>query len=78
MKQFISKATGGPPNYKGKDLRTIHKQYEISENDFNNTWRHLERAMKDHKIEEKLIDEAKKIFYSYHKDVVNLQKAKNN
>ena len=34
--------------------------------------------MKDHKIEEKLIDEAKKVFYSYHKDVVNLQKAKNN
>ena len=30
--------------------------------------------MRDHKIDEKLIEEAKKIFYSFRKDVVNTEK----
>src|SRR5262249_10305730 len=33
--QFIGKATGGPQKYEGKDMKTVHKGMEITEDEFN-------------------------------------------
>lgn len=56
QKQFITLVTGGPHNYEGTDMHTAHCKLNISRNDFDMTWRHLEAALMHFNVEKTLIN----------------------
>ena len=58
QKQFLTKAFGGPDNYKGRDLRRAHRLLDLKESDFNAIAGHLQATLKELKVDDKLIAEA--------------------
>lgn len=70
QKQFITLVTGGPSNYEGTDMKTAHCKLNISKEDFDITWEHLEEALKYFSVQINLISQLKKIFYSVEGEIV--------
>jgi len=61
QKQFLTKAFGGPDNYKGRDLRRAHRHLDLKESDFNAIAGHLQATLKELKVDDKLIVEAMEV-----------------
>lgn len=62
--------TGGPNNYRGKDMKTAHCPYKISHLEYDATWDNLEKAFQYFKVNTGLVQEVKEIFYSVEEDIV--------
>lgn len=62
--------TGGPNNYRGKDMKTAHCPYKISHLEYDATWNNLEKAFQYFKVNTGLVQEVKEIFYSVEEDIV--------
>lgn len=61
---------GGPKNYHGRDMKTVHKGLNITSAEFDQSWKYMEEALHYAKVKKELWDEVKTIFYSYKDDVV--------
>ncbi len=48
--------TGGPNNYKGKDMKEAHCPYTISHMEFDATWENLEKALNVYSVPLNLIN----------------------
>ena len=68
--EFISMVTGGPANYRGKDMKTAHCPYKIGHLEFDVTWQNLQKAFRYFKVDPSLVNEVKEIFYSVESDIV--------
>lgn len=64
QKSFLTKLTGGPDNYVGRDLYSSHHHLKITNKDFDVSKIHFEEAMKDLNIDRELIQEMKNLFES--------------
>ena len=73
--QFISHALGGPNNYKGKDLRSAHKnlvqEKGLNERHFDIVSEHLKQALLDNKVEQSIVSEILAVVASTKNDVLN-------
>lgn len=54
--QFISMVTGGPVVYKGKDMKTAHCPYKISQKEFDATWENLNKSLNTYNVPINLIN----------------------
>jgi hemoglobin len=54
--EFISSATGGPLEYKGKDMKTAHAEMGITEEQFNALSDHMVTVLKKYKVPQADID----------------------
>jgi hemoglobin len=52
---LISQATGGPRKYTGKRMKDVHKNMSITENEFNNLVRCLQKALDKNKVPTEVI-----------------------
>jgi hemoglobin len=64
QKTFLTKLTGGPDNYVGRDLYTSHKHLKITNEDFDKSKSHLENAMYELNVERELVREMSLLFES--------------
>ena len=67
---FITMAFGGPNNYTGLDMKTVHAKMAIGHLEFDATWENLVKSMNDHNVPADLQAEAKEIFYSVEEDCI--------
>jgi len=74
QKQFLTKAFGGPDNYKGRDLRRAHRHLDLKESDFNAIAGHLQATLKQLKIADALIAEVMAVAASTKDAVLNKEK----
>ncbi len=74
QKQFLTKAFGGPDNYKGRDLRRAHRHLDLKESDFNAIAGHLQATLKQLKIDDALIAEVMAVAASTKDAVLNKEK----
>jgi len=76
QKAFLSAAFGGPEPWKGKDLRTAHKNLDgIKDAHFDAVAENLQSTLTELKIDEKLIAEVMAIAGSVRDEVLNKKKA---
>lgn len=71
---FITMAFGGPNQYTGRDLRTVHApllKKGLSDKHFDRVVEHLRGAMRNQGIAENLIEEATEIIEATRADVLN-------
>ena len=54
---FLTYATGGPSEYKGKDMKDAHKGRGIGEKEFNLVAGHVVSSLSELKVPQLLIDE---------------------
>jgi hemoglobin len=73
QKQFITLVTGGPNVYEGVDMLTAHKNMNITNKVFDETWTNLLKSLNDHNVPENLINELKEVFYSVVDDIVTVK-----
>ena len=64
QKAFLTKLTGGPDLYIGRDLASSHKQLDIKNEDFDTSKGYLEEAMKELNVEKGLRDQVLAAFES--------------
>jgi hemoglobin len=69
--EWVSSVTGGPLEYKGKDLKTIHAGMHITDAQFNALLGHLTDALKKHMIPEREAAELLKLIGDTRKDIVD-------
>ena len=74
QKQFLTKAFGGPDNYKGRDLRRAHRHLDLKESDFNAIAGHLQATLKELKISDALIAEVMVVAASTKDAILNKEK----
>jgi hemoglobin len=53
---FITMVTGGPNNYEGVDMKKAHEKFKIGKFEFDATWENLTKSLRDHHVDEKLIE----------------------
>lgn len=71
---FVTMAFGGPNQYNGRDLRTVHApllEKGLSDKHFDRVVEHLCGAMRNQGIAENLIDKAAEILETTRHDVLN-------
>ena len=64
QKAFLTKLSGGPDNYVGRDLYSSHKHLKITNKDFDTSKFYLEEAMKELNVDRELIREMSNLFES--------------
>lgn len=64
QKTFLTKLTGGPDNYVGRDLYSSHCHLKIKNKDFDTSKFYLEESMKELNVERELIRELSNLFES--------------
>lgn len=74
QKAFLSAALGGPEPWTGKDMRTAHKNLDLTEADFNAIAGHLQATLEELKVDKKLIGEVMAVAASTKDDVLNRKK----
>ena len=62
---------GGPNNYKGPDMVSLHKNMAIKECHFQMYWEHMTTALRLYNIPEDVIEEIKQVVLLEKKDIVN-------
>lgn len=67
----ICEATGGPCKYSGRDMKTAHKGYAITQEEFDITAGHLVEALDHFKVPEKEKGELVAIVSSMQGDIVD-------
>jgi hemoglobin len=67
---FITVATGGPNNYKGKSMKEAHKNMQITDAQFNAIAGDLKAALDDNKVPANLQKELLDIVGTTRKDIV--------
>ena len=67
---FITKATGGPDNYKGKSMKEAHKNMQITEAQFNAIAGDLKQALDKNNVPADLQKELLDIVGTTKKDIV--------
>lgn len=55
LKVYLSQLFEGPQEYKGPDMRTMHKHMKIKKRHFDITWEHMEAAFLFHGVSRELI-----------------------
>lgn len=63
--------TGGPQEYKGKDMKAAHCPYKISQLEFDATWENLNKALIFYNVPANLASQLKEVFYSVEGDIIN-------
>jgi len=66
----ICDATGGPCSYLGKDMKTVHKNMNVSEAEWNATVENLVKALDTNKVDAKSKDELLAALGPMKKDIV--------
>ena len=75
QKAFLSAAFGGPEPWKGKDLRTAHKNLDgLDDSHFDAVAENLQATLTELKLDQKLIDEVMAIAGSVRGEVLNRKK----
>ena len=75
MRGGISAAFGGPEPWKGKDLRTAHKNLDgLDDSHFDAVAKNLQATLTELKLDQKLIDEVMAIAGSVRGEVLNRKK----
>lgn len=75
QKEFLSAAFGGPIPWTGFDLRAIHKDLHVSENQFQATAENLQKSLDELKVPKDLTAQVMAIVGSTHDEVLNRPKA---
>ena len=70
QKKFLALVSGGPNEYDGRDMKTVHAKLGIAKANFDRTWENLKTAFEACKAPEKEINELKEVIYSLTGDVV--------
>lgn len=75
QKAFLSAAFGGPEPWKGKDLRTAHKNLDgLDDSHFDAVAENLQATLTELKLDKKLVDEVMAIAGSVRGEVLNRKK----
>ena len=69
--QYLTKITGGPHHYEGKDMKEAHSKVKIDQGQFDASWELLSKSMTELNVNGDHIGQIKDLFYSVKKDVVN-------
>lgn len=75
QKAFLSAAFGGPVAYEGKDMRTAHKNLDLTEADFTAIAENLQATLNDLKVDKDLSAEIMTLVASTKDAVLNKGKA---
>lgn len=70
LAKFLILAMGGPNNYTGKDMKTVHANLGIGEAEFNATCENLVTALKALEVKPEVIEEIKAVAASVKGDIV--------
>ena len=73
FRTFIAKVTGGPDEYKGRDLKIVHTGMNLEDEHFDTIVDLLCQAMKETKVPQPLIDELIAILAPYREKVVEIE-----
>jgi hemoglobin len=71
---FISSKTGGPREYKGKDIKEAHKGMGITDEEFTATAKHFKNALKNNGVTDADIDDLMKELEKTRADIVEGKK----
>lgn len=74
QKEFLASAFGGPIPWTGWDLRTAHKDLNLTEAHFQATAENLQKSLEESKVPKELIDQVMAIAASTRDDVLNTPK----
>jgi hemoglobin len=69
--ELLCSATGGPCEYTGKDMKTVHKEMEINNDSWNAFTGHLNETVTRFQIADRERNELVAIIASLRKDIVN-------
>jgi hemoglobin len=72
--EFISEKSGGPLRYTGKDLKGVHKDMKITDDEFDAMTGHLAATLTKRKVPRKEMDELIAIITATRRDVVEEKK----
>ncbi|KRX04177.1 Globin-like protein [Pseudocohnilembus persalinus] len=75
QKCFLTQVFGGPQIYKGRDMFSIHQQFNITDQDFDIVGGVLIHVLKEYKIEQYLLQEITEIWESQRNYIVALNNA---
>jgi hemoglobin len=73
---FISHVTGGPYQYKGKDMKDVHKGMGITDDEFNATAGHLKKALEKYSAKPADVNELLKALAALRPEVVEPKNGK--
>jgi hemoglobin len=71
--EFISTATGGPPLYKGKDMKAAHAGMKITDDEFNALSAIAENTLNSSKADSADIKDFMAIWNKTRKDIVEVK-----
>ncbi|KAL4427204.1 hypothetical protein ABPG74_013408 [Tetrahymena malaccensis] len=73
LKSFLVQLTGGPKNYKGKNLREAHSALKINDVQFNAFMTHLRESLKQMKVEPSVFYDFCGLFESLRPQIVTVK-----
>ena len=71
MKLFLYYALGGEGQYSGKDLRSSHKDLNLTDDHFNSVGKHLKETLEELSVKPSIIDQLLAVVESTRDDVLN-------
>ena len=71
MELFLCHLFGGPNDYTGPDMITLHKNMKIKKSHFETNWEHMEAAFLYYGISQDLLKEIKDIIFGQATFIVN-------
>ena len=70
LERFLGDATGGPVNYKGRDMREAHRNMNIQSLHFDKFVDYFTAALRERAVSSDLVEETRRLLYSMRPDVV--------
>ena len=71
MQQFLCHLLGGPNDYKGPDMISLHKNMKIKKDHFEVTWAHMDAAFLYYGTEHSLMKEIREAVFTQMGFIVN-------
>ncbi|WP_331234014.1 group I truncated hemoglobin [Natronorarus salvus] len=68
--QFLSSVAGGPVEYTGGDMESVHSHLDISTREFDAIANHLDRTLSEFDVDDADRNEVLEAFYGYEDEIV--------